>query len=335
MRKKREIKEFIEYYTKSEEAKRVIDAAEIINDEGFDFWSFKKLILLEYYLEPYLNILSNQEYKCFFIDFFCSCGANKIKNEKIFSIGSPIISILKGIRYIKSKDKNNRFYKWFFIDCNKTFCDALNKRIKETIKIVKENYNEELKLNKDINILCGNCNDKIDVVINEIEKESGKKAILVFIDPYTFTNIEWKTLEKILRLKYVDVIFTFPIYTIRRGYKQCKELKKYLPQKLTELLNGKNINEIPENEFTKIYAEEMTKIVKRRLAYYSKGISVKNLSNQEIYRIFLFTHSSLAALTTERIVKDLDKIDANTLKKLIEQIYGRLSSLYDFNKDNI
>src|SRR3989344_513199 len=94
---KKEISDYIEYYTKSEDAKNITNSSEIINKEGFDVWSFKKLIFLEYYIKPYLNILLSRGYKCYFIDFFSSCGVNKIENENITSIGSPIISLLKGI----------------------------------------------------------------------------------------------------------------------------------------------------------------------------------------------------------------------------------------------
>jgi len=213
--KKKEISKYIEYYTKSEDTKKIIESSKIINEEGFDLWSFKKLILLEYYIKPYLSILLNRNYKCFFIDFFSSCGANKIEGEEITSIGSPIISLLKGVIPNKSKNRNNRFHKWFFIDNQEDYCKALECRIIKTLEIINKRYKEKLKINEDVKILCGDCNEKIIDIIKDIKKEENNKiAVLAFIDPYTFTNIKWKTWEKLLDLTYVDIIFTFTLHFV-------------------------------------------------------------------------------------------------------------------------
>src|SRR3989344_6461764 len=328
--KKKEILNYIEYYTKSEDAQKIIESSKITNEEGFDLWSFKKLILLEYYIKPYLSILLNRDYKCFFIDFFSSCGANKIEGEEIISIGSPIISILKGIIPNKSKNRNNRFHKWFFIDNQEKYCKALESRVIKTLEIINEKYKERLEINKDIKILCGDCNKKVDEVIEELEKEAEKNkiAVLAFIDPYTFSNIEWKTWEKLLKLKYVDIIFTFPTNTIKRGIPVCKNGEKYLPPSLIKFCD--NINSIQEDKFIELYAKDIANLVNRTIWHYKEGIKVKTTKNSEIYRIFLFTHSGPAIKLTMDIVKRLDNIAASDIKFIIEQIYGKLKSLKDY-----
>ena len=131
-----EFQKYFKKYTSSADAKAIINSSKVINEDGFDLWSFKKLIFLDYYIKPYLQILQNQKIKCIYIDFFSGCGANKIEGKKDFSsIGSPIISILGGIIPNKKKKYNNRFDKWYFIDSNQNFCDALNIQLGCIIKV--------------------------------------------------------------------------------------------------------------------------------------------------------------------------------------------------------
>ncbi len=330
----REIRDYIEYYIKSKDAGEVINSSDIVNKDGFDVWSFKKLIFLEYYIKPFLYILENNNFKCVFIDFFSSCGANKLIEEHVNSLGSAIISLLRGVVPNKKRGKNNRFYKWFFVDHDELFCEALEKRVLKTLKIVKERYNEELILNKDVLILCGDCNKKIDEIIEGLKKEveNEKIAILAFIDPYTFTNIEWETWKKLFSLRFVDIIFTFPIQTIERGYKRCKELHKYLSASINNLINKyKDISKIPEQDFERAYAKDISELVNRSIAHYDEGISVKSLENREIYRIELFTHCTAALKAVLPKAKELDKIDSKNFKEIVKQVCGKQKSIKDFS----
>lgn len=80
MVKKKEIQNYLKDYVDSSDAKDIINSSKIINGEGFNLWSFKKLIFLEYYLKPYLLILSKKyKRKCYYIDFFSSGGACQLE----------------------------------------------------------------------------------------------------------------------------------------------------------------------------------------------------------------------------------------------------------------
>lgn len=330
---RRETKDYLSSYIKSKEANEIIKCSNVLNGDGFDVWSFKKLIFLEYYIKPFLYILESRGHKCVFIDFFSSCGANKIESEQIESIGSPIISILNGVVPNKKKGKNNRFYKWYFIDQNNEFCEALKLRVSKSMDIVNSKYNENLKLDDDVNIICGDSNQKIMDIISSLKKESenNKIAILAFIDPYTFTNIEWKTWEELFKLKFVDIIFTFPIQTIERGYKQCKNLSKYLSPSIVNLLKKyKEISKIPEAEFESAYAKDISALVNRSITHYDVGIRVKSLENREIYRINLFTHSNAAAKAVLPKAQELDKLSSKNFKEILNQVKGKQKSISDF-----
>ena len=130
-------------------------------------------------------------------------------------------------------------------------------------------------------------------------------------------------------------IFTFPIQTIERGYKSCKNLVEYLSPSLNDLLKTyKEIGKIPEEEFEKAYAKDIVDLVNRSISHYDIGISVKNLENREIYRINLFSHCDPAVKLTIPFAKKLDDITAKNMKAFVEQIEGKLKSLRDFNQSN-
>ncbi len=326
---KKEINQYIHEYVFSDDAKHIIAASDVINKKGFGLWSFKKLIFLDYYISPFLTILQSHGFTCYFLDLFSSSGANTIRDTRCQTIGSPIISILKGVVPIKSKKINYRFNKWFFIDLDSSFCEALRKRINIVTNIINTKYAENITLDKDIHVLCGDCNIKINEVIAEINKDTKeKKAVLAFIDPYNFTNIEWNTWKALLSLKYVDVIFTFPVNTLKRGFTQCKNLEKYLPETLLKQIpKNKIYTKIDDSEFSAAYAEEIKILVNRSITCYTKGISVKNSRNGEMYRIDLFTHCKPALQLTLPMATKLDKLSVSNLNAFFQQAQGTLKSL--------
>ena len=61
--KKKEIAGYIKDYCLSNEAKEIINFSRVIGKKGFDLWSFKKLIFLDYYIKIHLQILENQGFE--------------------------------------------------------------------------------------------------------------------------------------------------------------------------------------------------------------------------------------------------------------------------------
>ena len=56
------------------------------------------------------------------------------------------------------------------MEIEKTFCDALRKRIEKTCEIIKEKTGEDLKIDKDIEIICGNSNNLVDNLNTDLHK---------------------------------------------------------------------------------------------------------------------------------------------------------------------
>jgi three-Cys-motif partner protein len=263
------IKECIDRYTKSPSASKIIHSSNIFNDKGFGVWSFKKLCFLEYYLMPALSIaLTNiPNCKCYFIDLFSGAGANK--DGERMSIGSPIISLLSGMKKNKTRDRTDRFFKWFFVEQNLESHKALKERVKTSIKIVKEKFGEDLLINKDIKILGGDCNTLVDEITKEINVDigNGNAYVILFIDPYKFSDIKWETWRKFSQFGYVDIIFTLPVYTINRGVTRCKNAESYFPPSVMQKIR-EGETKISKLEFSKLYAKDLVDLFGRSIMHY-------------------------------------------------------------------
>ncbi len=328
---KKQFLDYIKDYSVSEDVKKIIEATHHLNTKGFDNWGFKKLIFLEYYLHPYLLKLSKKT-DCYYLDLFSGSGANKVGNKDYYSIGSAILSLLKG--YKKFKNGNIfRFHKWIFFEEDKENFDALSLRVKETIKLLNEKYGASLEMNKDIKLLNENSNDFILDCMEEIKRDSEGKhcSILVFIDPYKFSEIKWETIEKILRLKYVDIIFTIPTSTLNRSLKVCSNLKEFLSPTLLKNYSENCMPNLFDESISKVYAKDIVNSISRSIWFLSdNAISVKNRANSELYKIELFSHNKNAVLIAEDCARRLRSIDCKTVDSLINQIKGNQSSLGDF-----
>ncbi|MDP2947898.1 MAG: three-Cys-motif partner protein TcmP [Nanoarchaeota archaeon] len=327
---KKELLEYLKDYMFSEEAKEIINSSEIINGEGFNVWSFKKMIFLEYYIKPYLLLIKKNATKVFFIDFFSGCGANEAGENKP-SIGSPIISLLKGS--FSTKNKIYMFDKWYFAEINKEKADALNKRIDQTLKEIELKNKIFIDRNQ-IETLGGDINFLINKIVENLNNEvaSGQKVgVLAFIDPYNYSNLEWATLDKLLNLKYVDIIYTFPVLALKRGFDSdlCKEKDKYLSPSLKEICKTKKLCEISPEDFSGLYAKDIAKKVRRSICYFDRGISAKNSLNGEIYRIELFTNNETMAKICEGKVKELNQLNFFHLNNIIYQAMGKQKTLFN------
>lgn len=329
-----EFQEYFKKYTSSVEAKSIIKASNIINEDGFGLWSFKKLIFLDYYLKPYLQIVQNLGCKCIYLDLFSGYGANKIKENNSISIGSPIISLLSGIIPNRTKGYNNRFDKWYFIESNSIYCAALRDRVKCTIELLKEK--ELLKLDKDIFVFEGDVNEKINKIVEQIKNEykSQKIAVLAFIDPYKFSDIFVDSWRKLLELKFVDIIFTLPTVTMNRGIEVMKESNrtKYLPPSLLEKCKNGKFCDLSDEEKSGSYAEYIASIVKRSINSYERGIVVSNTLNGELYRILLFSHSKKIFDICEKCADELDKMKIPHIRSLLDQAEGKQKIISDFKR---
>jgi three-Cys-motif partner protein len=310
--------------------KEIIEASKVKYEANF--WSIKKLILLSRYLYPYLLILTskeNEKYKYsqawFYLDLFSGPGASIIKN-RFELLGSPIISLLKGIYYIRKRKEYIRFTKWFFVDINKDFCFALRRRVNRTLEQIKEE-NDVTIPKEDIRIIQGDCNKNMTYILREIEKYE-KPSMLIFIDPEGITEIEWPTFEKLLKKRFVDIIYILSTGGLKRGLKPI-HLEKNLPPFPEEikkkLLSGKYLSE----DLVKLFAEKIFKELQRRRLFYD-SIPVYNEKNTEIYRIIWASSSVGGAHAISETLKFLKQINNEDIIRAFQVVSGKQLELKNF-----
>ncbi len=326
---KRQIADYIKNYTQANV--EIKNSSDIFNEEGFDSWSFKKLIILEYYIKGYLNTLKKNGYKCFFIDMFSGSGASMI-SDKISTIGSPIISILSGVFPIKINEIR-RFDKWFFLEKEDNYCNALEKRIDSTISIINKEKKLNLSRDKEIFVYRGDCNENVDRVVSQIKQnyEGPKIATLTFVDPYNLGQFRLKSLEKISKLGHADIIFTIPTSDFKRNIKTYKNIKELIPITESELdAVRKEKSKITDEDLVLMFAKNISHSTETAIRYSPNGVIAKNRKESEIYRTVLFSKSKAAPSILGNLFVELNKLTTNDIDGLLKKIHGSQSDLKGF-----
>jgi three-Cys-motif partner protein len=323
--------DYLKGYTESEDALEIVRSSETLNPEGFDLWSFKKLIALEYYIKPFLNILRNNDFHCFFVDVYGGAGANKIERKDTNTIGSPMVSLLNGIFPVKKTGDIRRFDKWLFIEKNHKYKEALESRARKAIDIIGRENGTKLGIESDVFVYEGDCQERIDDVMKEIGKdhETDKIAILAFIDPYSLSDFSWTIIQKLSKFKHIDVIFTLPTSSFIRNIKNYKNPEKYLPPLKAEEKAVLKSGKFDEEWLAEVFAVGLCNELKCDI-HFSRGAIVKNSKNSELYRIMIFSRSPAGPKILERLFDTLNKIQVRDIGTSIEKIKGKQSSLVNF-----
>jgi three-Cys-motif partner protein len=117
-----------------------------------------------------------------------------------FSQTKKLIKVKKqvGASPIIATETNPPFTQFIFIEKNPDYCDALRKRI--------------LKMNKPNCMIClGDANDLVDSVLLEIQGRC-----LVCVDPFRPSDIMWRTISKLLKEKFCDIVGVLPAPLVQR-----------------------------------------------------------------------------------------------------------------------
>lgn len=160
-----------------------------------------KVLLLQKYLEKYLNIIANDGYtqKISVFDLFCGEGVYENEGE-----GSPlaILRTLKDLHFI-NKAKNKEIIKvdLYFNDKDEFKIDKLKSIISEK-KLHYEDFGKLTFRSKDYKEIVDNLSTYIQNLQNE-------KAF-IFIDPYGYKEIRASEIKKLLQSKKSEVLLFLP-----------------------------------------------------------------------------------------------------------------------------
>ncbi|MGB3092106.1 MAG: three-Cys-motif partner protein TcmP, partial [Candidatus Zixiibacteriota bacterium] len=159
-------------------------------------WSKAKHYYLSRYIATFTTSMIRKWHgQLYYIDLFAGPGKCLTRDTEEEIDGSPLIAL----------NAPQAFGGYFFTDLNPEALDALSQRCKD-----HPNFDK-------IKFFLGDCNSKIDDIMNNIPKRS---LSLAFADP-TGLHFRFSTLEKLAQRK-VDLIITFPEGPIKRNIKKFK-----------------------------------------------------------------------------------------------------------------
>ena len=120
-----------------------------------------------------------------YIDLYCGSGKAKIRGTNKLVYTSPLLAM-------KVKDPYDKYI----------LCDL----DKDNIKSLKERISTEHK-NLDVTLISGDCNEKIDEIINAIPQHSRENTVLsfCFVDPFSL-KINFETLRKLGENRLMDFL---------------------------------------------------------------------------------------------------------------------------------
>ncbi|HYM92810.1 MAG TPA: three-Cys-motif partner protein TcmP [Chitinophagaceae bacterium] len=195
-----------------------------------------KVMLLQKYLEKYLNIISNDGFteKIYVFDLFC--GERIYENE---GEGSPnsILKTLKDLHFI-NKAKNRKMPKvdLYFNDKDEFKIEKL----KNIITDKKLHYNEFGKLTcraKDYKEII----DSLATFLMNLKKEKA----FVFIDPYGYKDIRASEIKKLLQSKKSEVLLFLPTqFMYRFDEKGTPEALIQIIEEMVDLRTWKSTNSV-------------------------------------------------------------------------------------------
>lgn len=169
-------------------------------DKGY--WTGLKLILLKYYVKPYLDILAGGK-KVAYVDLFAGPGLNRIGDSKVAVPGSPLIPLV-------IKESRWQFSSFIFSELDKEYHDALSARI----SLLDPSPTPQIFL-EDANTMV----DKLPSLLNGIDHA------LVFLDPEGM-EMNWSSLAKLCQTVNCDLIINFPSSGIVRNLQNAQSTTK-------------------------------------------------------------------------------------------------------------
>lgn len=245
MTKRMDDREWLERYEQRLQNKELID---LINIPGYGVteigsWTFLKLSFLLGFAYMYTHIAGNTFKNLYYVDLFSGSGLVSLKNTNPsqFVLGSPILMSTLHTKF--------PFEKCYFLENNHH--DSLENRL----EILKKN--KKLTCNN-FEIYGKDCNLVMDQLINEL-KTLNRAHFLLFVDPWS-TQINWRTMEKLLSLKYpgFDMIFNFQPFGVNRKSSNPKIMTQFYGDDNYKLCLNKT-GKLKFNALKNYYIEKLKK----------------------------------------------------------------------------
>lgn len=148
-------------------------------------WSNKKYSLIHNYADMFATGMKHKWDCRVYIDLFAGAGRARIKDSRRIVDASPLLAL----------SVKDRFDRYIFCELESDLIDALSKRSKKNCG------------DADVKFVQGDVNQKIDEIIQNIPRPSGRFKVLSFcvVDPFKLSNLNFSTIKS-LSAFYMDFL---------------------------------------------------------------------------------------------------------------------------------
>ncbi len=164
-----------------------VEKDDFVLSDSVGVWSETKYNLMGLYCDIFTNSMHDKWENLVYIDLFSGCGFSRIEKTGRIILSSPLIAM----------SIPHKFNKYILCEENVDLCSGLQNRVSK--------YFNEL----DTQIINGDCNDKINLIIEEIPKQNS--LCFCFVDPFNLKDLHFKTISmlgKVLRIDFLILIAT-------------------------------------------------------------------------------------------------------------------------------
>jgi len=233
-----------------------------------------KHLILKRYLDAWLPIITRWNGRVLYIDGFAGPGEYIGKKD-----GSPIIAI-KSILEHKANIQSE--IKLIFIEADSKRCEFLKQKI-SALKI-PPNISTEC--------YCAKFDEFLTSALNDLDEQEKRIApTLVFIDPFGFTGMPFKLIERIMKNKKCEVFITFMYEEINRFIS-----KKELWNNFIELFGTEEWKKVlpvkdPNMRCNLLHDIYKSQLEKNAKISFVRSFKMKNKMNKTDYFLFFGTNN--------------------------------------------
>ncbi|MCJ7505129.1 three-Cys-motif partner protein TcmP [Candidatus Bathyarchaeota archaeon] len=288
-----------------------VDRAEY-GEPKYGFWSLKKEIALMYCIWPFLQIAKEHFDFNYYLDLFAGSGMMKV-DENMFFVGSPMVAL-------GGTPPNVKFDGYLCFENQRSRANALDRRL----MIVSD----ELKTGP-CRVFSQDCNQQLPLILKSIDdSQPDKVCFLAFVDPEGL-EIDWSTVETLLKSSRGDMILTFSTSGILRNIGEAKD-HDALGETFTRFFGSEDWRNLEVNgdSLVQFYKSRLANVDgKARTTY---NIPVKDESNHRLYDIVFATGSAGMGNVISDLNERLDRIRTRDFRSLCSALVGESTQLNDF-----
>lgn len=259
-------------------------------------WTKEKLLIVEKYLNFYVNALKNVKCSKIYIDAFAGSGFAEISSGETL-IGSPLLSL------------QYDFDEYYFLDINE---DNL-KQLKEYVQTYFPN-----KIGK-IDFVSGDSNSELKKILSKLNKY---QRGVIFLDPFAM-ELEWNILKDIQKTGILDVWYLFPFSAVNRNLYQNGKIPEANKIKLNKVFGDHEweaafykedpqTNMFGETNYDKVNSDEIREYILTKMGAIFPYVSEKSRllrtkTNSPLFLLcYAISNDSAKAMTLgNKVVNDI------------------------------